>query len=265
MSLAEASEALDYISPDGDHLEWWRIICAIKAEFGEEGRDLAENWSQGSDKYDRSNFNSTWRSTQPRGIGIGTLYRAAINSGYVPSKSSNDSVWRSKPKIKPKPPEFTPIAYHSTPAQPEGLELWTRSVRNITAIYAHSYSQAKGIPLYHYSAAIADYHGTSSIVVPMYSFPRWEVCGVQVITGKRDEHGKWVKRTLGPTGVGCVGYHKGAPIVVVEGWADGVTTFELMNGKATVLIAFGKPDSLANKLDLYWKNKRCINVIKDAK
>jgi hypothetical protein len=127
----------------------------------------------------------------------------------------------------------------------------------VNDVFNHPYSQAKGIPLYSYGARVVD----GQLMIPMYAFPGWEVCGIQLITGKQDDAGRWEKKNLGPRGIGRIGY--GKKIWVVEGWADAVTLFEAVDD-VTAVIAFGKPDAVAENLDLYFGGKRAIRVLEDA-
>jgi len=50
------------ISPDCPRKEWVLALSVVKASAGEAGRDAAEKWSQGSNKYRSTEFDSTWRS-----------------------------------------------------------------------------------------------------------------------------------------------------------------------------------------------------------
>ena len=162
------------------------------------------------------------------------------------------------PARPPPPPSFKPIGHHATETQPYALVLWERGSAIVNDVYLHPYSQAKGIPLYSFGARTVD----GSLMIPMYSFPNWEVCGIQLISGRRDDDGRWEKRNLGPRGIGRIGY--GKDIWVVEGWADAVTLFEAVDD-ITAIIAFGKPDRVAENLDLFFEGRRTIRVLEDAK
>ena len=161
------------------------------------------------------------------------------------------------PARPPAPPSFKPIGHHSTETQPYALVLWERGSTIVNDIYLHPYSQAKGIPLYSYGARVVD----GQLMIPMYSFPGWEVVGVQLITGKQDDDGRWIKKNYGPRGIGRIGY--GSVIVVVEGWADAVHMFEQVDD-ISVVIAFGKVEPVASNLRLYFKGKRRVVAVKDG-
>src|SRR5690554_1029334 len=84
-------EALNYISPDEPRLEWVVVGMSLKAEFGEAGFDLFDNWSQASDKYKQRDVLSTWKSIKPHGgIGLGSLLKKAKDNGWRPAKIERD-------------------------------------------------------------------------------------------------------------------------------------------------------------------------------
>jgi putative DNA primase/helicase len=57
----------------------------IKHEFGEDGFDVADQWSQTGGSYDSSNFKSTWKHIHSGGgITIATVFKQAIDNGYKP-------------------------------------------------------------------------------------------------------------------------------------------------------------------------------------
>ena len=54
----------------------------LKAEMGESGRSLWDAWSQQSDKYEIRDQDKIWKSFRRNGIGIGTLFYHAKQSGW---------------------------------------------------------------------------------------------------------------------------------------------------------------------------------------
>jgi phage/plasmid primase-like uncharacterized protein len=79
-------EALTYISADCDRDTWFRVLAAIKSALGEDGRDIAEEWSATApDSYRPQDFASAWRSIREGGgVTIATLFGIAKEGGYVP-------------------------------------------------------------------------------------------------------------------------------------------------------------------------------------
>jgi P4 family phage/plasmid primase-like protien len=84
-----ARSALRCIPVNGHDLRF-RIACALKSAFGEEGRVLWDTWrgERGSDKAD-----SDWRSIDPTGeIGIGTLFHLAKENGWRGHRTDSNHI-----------------------------------------------------------------------------------------------------------------------------------------------------------------------------
>lgn len=83
IDLVAVQRMLDCISPNMEREQWARILMAIKSEFGENGRNIAQAWSQLGANYDAKAFNSTWKSIKVGGkVTIATLVREAKNNGF---------------------------------------------------------------------------------------------------------------------------------------------------------------------------------------
>lgn len=79
----QAHEAIACIPPD-DRDTWVRVGMAVKAELGEAGWSLWDQWSRGSDKYRAADARAVWRSIKAHGgIGPGTLYALAAEHGWA--------------------------------------------------------------------------------------------------------------------------------------------------------------------------------------
>ena len=121
-------QALDRIPPDIEREQWYRILAALKAEYGDGGRDVAENWSKGADSYKPSDFQSTWKSLNgDAGITIGTLFHVAMQYGYKPEKPA--------PHNEP----------HTVTQQQVGMACAARWAKSEPADKAHAYLAKKGI------------------------------------------------------------------------------------------------------------------------
>lgn len=77
-----AREALTYIDPNTERLNWVKIGTALKNEFGEDGKELFQEFSQRGDSYDPRGFEHTWKSLDPSTQKIGTVYFFAEKGGY---------------------------------------------------------------------------------------------------------------------------------------------------------------------------------------
>jgi hypothetical protein len=89
--MAKAAQALQHISPDCDYDQWIEIGQALHSEFGEQGLNMWDSWSQGGSKYQGTkDIETHWKSFhQGKGVGIGTLFKHAKDCGWeAPTKQA---------------------------------------------------------------------------------------------------------------------------------------------------------------------------------
>ncbi len=85
--LSATEQALSYISSDTPRDNWIKVLMAVKSEHGEQGRDIAEQWSSTGDSFNQKDFNASWKSINGHGgITIKSLFDEAIRNGYAPEK-----------------------------------------------------------------------------------------------------------------------------------------------------------------------------------
>jgi len=84
-SLDDVASALSFLDYD-DRDMWVMTAMAIRAEFGEGGFSTWDDWGGKSKKYNEKVADSVWKSCTGSGIGIGSLFDAAIKEGWVPEK-----------------------------------------------------------------------------------------------------------------------------------------------------------------------------------
>lgn len=77
--LFVANQDLDYDS-------WVRIGMAIKGALAEAGWPLFEAWSASSVKNDAKTTAKSWSSFSPQRIGAGTIYKLALDQGWMPAQ-----------------------------------------------------------------------------------------------------------------------------------------------------------------------------------
>ncbi|WP_175999271.1 DUF927 domain-containing protein [Burkholderia stabilis] len=85
-----ARVALGYVPPD-DRDTWSQVGMALKAEFGEEGFALWNEWSQGAQNYNGKDARDVWKSFKGGKITINTLFHLAKLGGFDPR------AYRAKP------------------------------------------------------------------------------------------------------------------------------------------------------------------------
>ena len=83
-NVAKLKEALLFISPCSEYINWRDVVFSIAAHDFSCGYDLARGWSSScAEKFDDSAFNTLWSSFKSNGgIGSGTLYHHAKQNGW---------------------------------------------------------------------------------------------------------------------------------------------------------------------------------------
>lgn len=234
MTAADIAVLLRWISPDCEREQWVRIVMAIKAALGENGRATAEAWSKGSDRYQAAAFRDTWRSVREAGgVGIGTLVHLAREGGYRPDGPM--------PRIaRSRPAEPAQRAEPENRTLPYARKIWARVDRDDEAVAAHPYAIRKQIT---HAAGAGRARVTGSlvgqdadcIVVP-YRTLAGELVGVECINTEGQ------KQTFGRKGVLVLGNDlcPALPILVLEGWASAVHALNIYRWDACAVVAGGK-------------------------
>ena len=237
-TTADIADALGWISPDCEREHWVRILMAVKAALGDAGRDIAEAWSAGCDRYNGRDFRDTWRSIKEGGgITAATLFRLARDAGYragtaPPVRINLEAVVsRQKPE-----PQSSTFAYACT--------IWSAAGkparRDDAYVASHPYAIRKGI---HHAAGAGRTTASGRLVgrdadclvIPLRTLDG-EFVGVECINAE----GK--KQTFGSKGVLILGndLDRTLPQLVCEGWACGVGLFLQYRGNVAVYCAFSK-------------------------
>lgn len=83
--------ALTYLSADIDGDDWHRILRAVADGLGQDGRDLADEWSQTAPhRYSAAIFRDSWKSAcKPGKTTIATLWKMALNAGWKPDGTAH--------------------------------------------------------------------------------------------------------------------------------------------------------------------------------
>lgn len=231
--------ALRFI-PAYDRETWISTGMAIKAELGNNGFGLWDEWSRSADNYNEKDARAVWQSFKDGGIRIGTLFHIARQHGYTNGQRAPRRKWvQPPPKEQPRTDRYA-------------AEIWLRADFNTVA--SHPYAIAKGID-WDAGAGRATVTGkvvgknADCIVVPIRDLTTSKVRAVQCINVQG------AKQTFGPvSGHGLVlgnTLDKSLYWCVVEGWASGVSmAFHHLNGNGVAGISFGKSniDTLAQTM-----------------
>ncbi|WP_171289704.1 PriCT-2 domain-containing protein, partial [Acinetobacter baumannii] len=72
---------------------WTRLAFAVKAEFGDAGFDVWNDWSKQGQKYDSKEARQKWKSAKRHGgVTIGTLIDLSMQNGWKPGTRKELSI-----------------------------------------------------------------------------------------------------------------------------------------------------------------------------
>lgn len=234
----EVQDLLGWLSPDVPRNDWFSLLAAVKAALGDDGFEIADKWSQGSDKYRAADMLATWRSIRPGGgITAATLYHMAKAAGWRPPAPTPGKVPQEPPRRAQKPVQ--------RPQEPPGtfayaVQIWARARREDRYVAGHPYAVRKHIT-HAAGAGRAAVSGrllgkeADCLVVP-YRTLAGELVGVECINAEG------AKQTFGKKGALILGndLDRAAPILVLEGWASAVHALNAYNWSACAIVAGGK-------------------------
>lgn len=83
LSLDDIAEALTAFDASGAREEWIKVGTAIKAEFGDDGFSVWDNWSASGGNYDARETKTAWKSLRGGKVGLGWLIKVAKARGHV--------------------------------------------------------------------------------------------------------------------------------------------------------------------------------------
>ena len=221
-NMTEIEEALAYISPDISRAEWAKVGMALKSELGDDGYAVFDTWSQGSDKYNASDYKSTWRSINgDGGVTIATLFGKAKEGGY---KATNNGVYKPY-KAARSASKRSPISEPKDLAKSCEIakKYWDESAPELP----HPYAEKKGFPD----------HGLRVngkwLVAQAYN-AEGQIQSAQRINGKEKLNlkGCTIKGAYYPIAGDT------STVVICEGWATGKSINAAT--RFAVAVAFGK-------------------------
>ena len=84
---AKVESALAMISPDCGYEDWIRVGMAIHAALGDGALGVWDRWSSRGAKYKGGkDIESHWKSFRAGGVGEGTLFKMAMDAGWMPPR-----------------------------------------------------------------------------------------------------------------------------------------------------------------------------------
>ncbi|WP_406867661.1 DUF927 domain-containing protein [Paraburkholderia fungorum] len=231
--------ALSSIPSDLPRDDWWRVGAAIKHEFGDEGFDLFDAWSNSASSYDASAARDTWRSLDADGgIRIGSLFELAKRHGFEPKrhrstiKRPTEDAKRTDARRQESDAASKARAGKQSAAGERAVSIWNAAE---AAPANHPYLIRKDVPthdlrVYRGALTIATMPCDGALIVPLYS-EAGALTSLEFISPKGD------KRFL-PGGAKAGSFHVIGNdfncIVIAEGYATAASA-NAANGCAAVV------------------------------
>jgi putative DNA primase/helicase len=237
ISLYQAEDMLHYIDSH-DREVWVQVGKALAAEFGDAAGDVFMRWSEGAANFKESSARTTWRSCvrKPGGYSMGTIVKLALEGNYrfersePPDQAELDRLRIEREARRKREAEERARAQLS--AEQVALEHWRDADRHGRSEYV----QRKGIE----APESCRFTPGGWLVVPMlrYDLPREQALkGVQHI---RPDGQKRFTAGMAKLGAACrLGLAEvGAPVLLCEGWATGMSLRMAVDRRLPVYVAF---------------------------
>ncbi len=239
IDLRMVESMLQFVAGNEDRETWLAVGMALKSEFGDEGFDAWDRWSQDARNYDRRACSASWRgfrSRQGAGYTIGTLIKLARDGGYQfePGQRPDPAelARRRQERAERAQREQAQRQAQAQRAEDMALAAWRAGLREGTS----DYLVRKGLE----GAESIRYTEQGDILVPMlrYDLPREQsLKGLQVIRAdgsKRFTPGMAKAGTACRLGLSVVDQ----PVIVCEGYATGMSIRMALERRVPVFVAF---------------------------
>ncbi len=261
VSLETISELLTYID-SSDRERWIASGMAIKSAVGESGFDTWDSWSANASNYEARAAKSSWRSFSGNGgISIGTLFREAMQNGYIHNSDSKPTPMTAAEIAQREAKRVAMVEAEAKRRQDAATNAKSifESPANAFGAANHPYLTAKGIQahgamIYRGPLNIGGINCDGALMLPMML--NRKICSLQFI----NKDG--VKRFLpdGEKGGYLIGkISVGIPVCICEGFATGASIHEATG--YPVLVAFDAGNLTKMALALRSKNPTVKIVI----
>jgi putative DNA primase/helicase len=242
MTIQKAITALSFV-PSHDRETWVRMGMAIKSEFGEDGFDAWDSWSQGADSYNEKAARTTWRSINAVGkVGIGTLYHEAAANGWRDNGEHRGPLTEhelAERRRHQAAREAANVAEENRKHQAyRAAAIEAQKLIEQCELKTHYYLNAKGLP------DVVTLVNDMTLVVPMRNLETNHLQGVQTINWIVEER-RWEKKmATGMRAKGAVlrlGSPRASEVFLCEGYATGLSiemALRRLRLNASVLVCF---------------------------
>jgi len=242
IDLQTAEAMLQYVDGADDREIWISVGMALKSELGDPAHALWDRWSQQAANYSAPACRSSWRGFKARSAGgytIATLIKLAMDGGYKFTQGAKPDL-AAMARKRAERAELTRAELLEREALAQSAELsalqtWRGAARTGSSAYA----ERKGIDAPESCRYLPPEQG-GGLVLPMlrYDLPReHSLKGVQVI---RDDGSKKFTFGMAKAGTACrLGFPVvGEPVLVVEGYATGMTLRMALERRFAVYVAW---------------------------
>lgn len=241
IDLAQAEDMLRHVDAH-DRETWVQVAKALAGEFGPAAEGVFLNWSASAENYSVKPALSTWRSAlrKPGKYSAGTLVRFAIDGGYRFERTQpadRAAALERTRALREQARQRAVIAERqrvedALAAEDRALRQWRAAAREGQSLYV----DRKGIE----RPESCRYSADGALLVPMlrYDLPREQsLKGLQTI---HPDGGKKYTARMDKMGTACrLGLAEaGAPVLVTEGWATGMSIRMAVDRRLVVYVAF---------------------------
>lgn len=244
LDLNKLNALLNYIEANTSRDDWVRVLMAIKSEFGDSAKAIAQEWSSTASNYNSKDYLTTWKSIKACGaVTIGTLIHQAKANGWKLEPISNSDRKRLEGEAKQRKAEQ---------AKAQAIELQRLNDLNQRASEQayriieqtqpapsnHPYLQRKQIDTHGILYGSVLSYG-AALIIPIYGTQEpfnGEIQNVQTINAKGKKY--FLKGGKKTGGYYPIQWIADAPIVICEGFATGATLAEHYSQSNSVVCAF---------------------------
>lgn len=235
--LHQAEHMLDFV--DSHEREVWvQVGKALASEYGDQAADAFDRWSAQAANYDERAVRTTWRSClrKPGGYTMGTIVALAKAGGYqferVAAPPQEELARRREEKRARMAAEAARRAAEALQAEHGALAAWRGALR----VGRSPYAERKGIE----RPEACRFSPAGWLLVPMlrYDLPREQsLKGLQII---QPDGSKKFTYGMAKAGTACrLGLAEvGAPVLLCEGWATGMSLRMATGRRLAVYVAF---------------------------
>lgn len=234
---------LAFVDGSEDRETWVAIGMALQSEFGQEGFDAWDRWSQQARNYNEKACRISWKgfAAGNGGYTVGTLIKLAKNGGYRfdaaerPQVDNAELARRRAERVQRVAAEMADKQRRAMNAEVHAKLRWQEAARTGTSAYA----QRKGIDAPESCRYLPAEQG-GGLLIPMLRYDLDRAQALKGLQSIRDDGDKKFTPGMAKSGTACrLGLPVvGEPVFVCEGYATGMSIRMAMERRYPVFVAF---------------------------